>query len=53
MQGDFIENLAPILTDQTVDDWECVLRNSPEVYKMLLIEFQSEVIEEVKRQAKL
>ena len=50
-KADFIEHLAQILPGQDVDDWEVVLKNSPDLYRMLLIEFQSDVIEEVRRQA--
>jgi hypothetical protein len=53
MKADFIEVLASILTEQDCLDWARTMINSPELYKMLLIEFQGEVIEEMKKQAKL
>lgn len=50
-KADFIEVLSQILPSQDSNDWESILRNSPEIYKILLVEFQTDVIEEVRRQA--
>ncbi len=51
-KADFVENLAEILTKQDVDDWVMLLRHSPEIYWMLMKEFESEVHDEVRTQAR-
>ncbi len=50
-KADFVENLAEILPSQDSDDWERILSNSPEIYWMLMREFEAEVIQSVREHA--